>query len=201
MTLLTIAQGLAKNVGMQVPSSVVGNAAREWVEALQFINETGEELARRVDWGQLQAQTTLTGTGAAVDHALPADFARLNQGVCVKTSAGAIVRPLSRAEWSDLGPVEGSPRYFLLEGTTIALWPYLANAATATALYQSTNWTDAGAAAFTVDTQAALFDEDLVLKGAIVRWRRQKGMPYQDEEAEYEAALQDFARFNDRARF
>lgn len=201
MTLLSIAQGLAKNVGMQVPSSVVGNPAREWVEALQFSNETGEELARRVDWGQLQASATLTGTGAAINHALPSDFARLNQGICVRTSGGATVRPLSRAEWNDLTPVEGTPRYFLLEGTTIALWPYLANAATATVQYQSKNWTSAGAAAFTVDTQTSLIDEDLFLKGLIVRWRRQKGMDYADFEAEYEASLADFARFNDRARF
>jgi hypothetical protein len=67
--------------------------------------------------------------------------------------------------------------------------------------YQSKNWTSAGSAAFTVDTQTSLIDEDLMLKGLIVRWRRQKGMSYQDEEGEYEAALADFARFNDRARF
>lgn len=200
MTLLTIAQGLAKNVGMQVPTSVVGNSAREWVEALQFVNETGEELARRVDWGQLQATTTLTGTGSNTVHALPSGFARLNQGVCVRSGTSA-VRPLSRAEWNTLDPVQGTPRYFLLEGAEMTLWPFLANAATVTVQYQSKNWTSAGSSAFTVDTQTSLIDEDLMLKGLIVRWRRQKGIPYQDEEAEYEAAIQDFARFNDRARF
>lgn len=199
MTLLTIAQGLAKNVGMQVPTSVVGNSAREWVEALQFVNETGEELARRVDWGQLQASTTLTGDGTNKVHALPSDFARLNQGVCVRSGAN-IVRPLTRAEWNSLTPVEGTPRYFILEGSDLTLFPFLANAATVTVQYQSKNWTSAGANAFTVDTQTSLIDEDLMLKGLIVRWRRQKGMPYQDEEAEYEAAIQDFARFNDRGR-
>ena len=199
MTLLTIAQGLARNVGMQVPSSVVGNAAREWVEALQFANETGEELARRVDWGQLQASATLTGDGTNKVHALPAAFARLNQGVCVRAGA-SIVRPLSRAEWNTLTPVEGTPRYFLLEGAEITLFPFLADLATVTVQYQAKNWTDAGGSAFTADTQSSLIDEGLFLKGLVVRWRRQKGMPYQDEEAEYEAALADFARFNDRSR-
>lgn len=199
MSLLTLAQGLARNVGMQVPSSVVGNAAREWVETLQFANETGEELARRVDWGQLQASTTLTGDGTNKVHALPAGFSRLNQGVCVRSGA-SIVRPLSRAEWNTLTPVEGAPRYFLLEGAEMALWPFLANAATVTVQYQSDLWTDAGTSQFTADTQSSLIDEDVFLKGLVVRWRRQKGMPYQDEEAEYEAALQDVARFNDRSR-
>jgi len=200
MTLITIAQGLAKNVGMQSPTSVVGNSAREWIEALQFANETGEELARRVDWGALQGTTTLTGDGTNKVHALPAGFARLSPGITIKAGT-AIVRPLSRAEWNALTAVEGTPRYFLLEGTEVTLWPFLANAATASASYQSKLWTSAGAEAFTADDQTSLIDEDLLLKGLVVRWRRQKGMPYQDEEAEYEAALKDFAGFDDRGRF
>ena len=173
---------------------------REWQEALQFANETGEELARRVDWGALQASTTLTGDGTNKVHALPAGFSRLSRGVSVKTSSG-ILRPLSRAEWGTLTAVQGTPRYFLLEGTEVTLWPYLANASTASASYQTKNWTSAGASSFTADDQTSLMDEALFAKGLIVRWRRQKGMPYQDEEAEYEAALQDFAGFDDRSRF
>lgn len=200
MTLLTIAQGLARNVGMQVPTSVVGSTMREWQECLQFANEVGEELSRRVDWGALQATATLTGDGTNKVHALPAGFSRLSKGVAIR-SGSAIVRPLTRAEWNALTPVVGTPRYFLLEGNEVTLWPFLANAATATASYQSDLWTSAGSNAFTVDTQTSLIDEDLFLKGLIVRWRRQKGMSYQDEEAEYEAALQDVAGFDDRGRF
>lgn len=199
MSLLTIIQALSKNVGMQVQTSVVGNAAREMVEALEFANESGEELARRVDWGVLHQSATLTGDGTNAAIALPSDLARLNSGVCVR-SGGATVRPLTRAEWNALTPVEGTPRYFLLDGKTLRLWPYLAGGATVAIEYQSKNWTASGAA-FMSDGEAALINEDLLQKGLFVRWRRQKGMPYQDEEAEYEAALNDFAGFNDRSRF
>lgn len=173
---------------------------REWQECLQFANEVGEELSRRVDWGALQATATLTGDGTNKVHALPAGFSRLSKGVAIRAGV-AIVRPLTRAEWNALTPVQGTPRYFLLEGNEVTLWPFLANAATATASYQSDLWTSAGSNAFTVDTQTSLIDEDLFLKGLIVRWRRQKGMSYQDEESEYEAALQDVAGFDDRGRF
>ena len=200
MSLLTIAQGLARNVGMQVPTSVVGSTMREWQEALQFANETGEELARRVDWGALQASATLTGDGTNKVHALPAGFSRLTKGIAIRT-ATATLRPLSQAEWGGLTPVQGTPRYFLLEGSNVTLWPFLANAETVTASYQSQYWTSAGSDAFTVDSQTSLIDEDLFLKGLIARWRRQKGMDYADFEAEYEAALQDFAGFDDRSRF
>lgn len=199
MTLLTICQGLAKNVGMDIPDVIISSSAREWKEARTMADAVGEELARRVDWGQLTASTTLTGDGTNKAHSLPTAFSRVVGGIGV-SGAGGAVRPLTRAEWGDLTAAEGVPRYFLLEGDTVTLWPYLANAVTATLTYQSKNWCDNGSDAWVSDADSALIDEDLFLKGLIVRWRRQKGMDYADFEAEYEAALQDFAGFNDRSR-
>lgn len=198
MTLLTIAAGLAKNVGLAVPTVIVSSPLREWSEGLQMANETGEELARRVDWGVLRRIATLTGDGTDKDHALPADFARLSPGVAIRFGT-VIVRPLTRAEWNTLTPVGGVPRYFILEDDVVHLWPYLANAATVTASFQSKNWSNTGSA-FMADDNWSLINEDLFLKGLICRWRRQKAMDYADHEAEYEAALQDIARFDDRGR-
>lgn len=198
MTLLTIVQALSKNVGVKAPSIVATSPARGMVEALQMANEAGEELARRVDWGALQENVVLTGTGANIMHDLGASFSRLNKGVAVRAGT-AIVRPLTRAEWNTLTPVEGVPRYFLLEGNKLTLWPYLANAATVTAQFQSLNWCSAGTS-FMADTDTSLLDEGLLTKGLIARWRRQKGMDFADYEAEYEASLRDFAGFDDRSR-
>lgn len=200
MSLLSIATALANNVGMTAPDVIVTSPSRQWKEALQFANETGEELARRVDWGQLQASVTLTGDGTNKVHTLPNMFSRFNRGISLMVGTN-IVRPLSRAEWSRLVPVEGTPRYYLLEGLQVTLWPFLASAATATGHYQSAAWCSNGSTSFGADTDTSLIDENLFAKALIVRWRTQKGMPYQDEEAEFEAALRDLAQFNDRARF
>lgn len=198
MTLLTIGAALAKNVGLAVPDIMISSADRQWLEAVQFANETGEELARRVDWGSLQEAATLTGDGTAKIHTLPSGFSRINAGAAVVVGT-SIVRPLSRAEWSILVAVSGTPRYFLLEQNTVQFWPYLANAATATVQYQSLNWCSAGAT-FLADTNTIYLDEGLFAKGLAVRWRRQKQMDVADFEAEYEAMLADFARFADRSR-
>ena len=77
MSLLTIARGLAQDVGLAVPDQVVGSPKREMIELRSFADATGEELARRADWGQLQASTTLTGDGTQLAHALPAGFSRI----------------------------------------------------------------------------------------------------------------------------
>lgn len=199
MTLLTIGQGLAYNVGMDRPTVIAGSGDREHQELVKFANQTGEELARRVDWGQLQNTVTLTGSGAAGAVQLPAEFSRITSGIGV-LSDDNIVRPLTRAEWGALTPVVGTPRYFLLEGSEITLWPFLASGATVTVSTQEATWCSNGTNEFQSDAETSLIDEELFLKGLIVRWRRQKGMPYEDQEAEYEAALQNFATFDDRTR-
>jgi hypothetical protein len=200
VTLLTIAQKLAADVGLAIPDQVVGSSNRSMVEVLSFANATGEELARRADWMQLTTSTTLTGDGTNKQHAMPSGFSRLIAGAAIVNSDGSLVRPLTRAEWGTLTATEGTPRYFLLEEDTVTLWPYLADASTATAYYITENWCSNGTAAWSVDDETSLIDENLFAKGLIVRWRRQKGMDYADHEAEYEAALMDIARFNDRSR-
>lgn len=199
MTLLTIAQGLARDVGLAIPSQVIGSPERTWKEAAKFASMTGEELARRVDWGVLTATATLTGDGTALAHSLPAGFGRIAQGAAVFSGTG-IVRPLTQAEWATLPAMEGTPRYFILRENVLRLWPYLADSETVSVAYQGDLWCDNGTAEFASDDDAPLMDEELFLKGLIVRWRRQKGMEYADYEAEYESSLQDFARFDDRSR-
>lgn len=200
MSLLTIAQGLAKSTGLPVPTAVIGSNDRTWQEVLEHANAAGEELARRVDWGQLTAQTTLTGNGTDLAHSLPAAFSRVTKGAGVRTATGATVRPLSQAEWTTLASSSGTPRFFLLRDQVMRLWPYLSGT-TVTVNYQSKNWCSNGTAEWAANDDISLIDEALFLKCLEVRWRRAKGMDYADHEAEYEAALADFARFNDRSRF
>ena len=198
MSLLTICQNVARSVGIAVPTSVFGNTSRNTTVLLSLANETGEELARRVDWGDLTNSVTLAGNGANLKHPLTG-FSRISRGAAV-IGTGGIVRPLTRSEWGTLTPVSGSPRYFLLEGNAITFWPYLATGDTVSMAYQTENWCDNGKDEFTADDDAPLMDEDLFAKGLEVRWRRVQGMEYTDQETEFEAALVDNANFDDRSR-
>lgn len=205
MTLLSIAQAVAQDVGIDPPTEVVASTDRDVMELLICINTTGEEISRRVAWGALTTEETITGDGTSTAKTVGSvnpfgtSVMRLVDGVTVTTPSGSIVRPLTRAEWN-MADVEGTPRYFLFERASIRLWPYLANSATVTVRYQTSKWTSDDTLVFTKDDQTALFSEVIIVKGAIARWRRQKGMPYQDQEVEYETALAEFADFDDRGR-
>lgn len=199
MSLLTIYNRLARNVGLAESTQVVSSCKRECIEAVTMSNAVGAELARRVDFGALRKSIVLAGDGFNKVFDLGDDFSRIIDGIGVTFGAG-IIRPLTQGEWASLEAVAGSPRYFLLEGRSITLWPFLGVGADASARYQSKNWCSNGSDAWAADSDTSLIDEDLMAKGLIVRWRRQKGMPYEDFEAEYEADLADIARFDDRSR-
>lgn len=202
LTLLTIAKSVARNVGVTVPSAVLSSSVRENVLLAQFSSEAAIEIARRVDWSALRKATTITGTGANANFALPSDFSRLTAGMAVKTvSGGVAVRGgVSADEWFSLIPIEATPRYFRLLGTAISFYPYPAVAEQMSVSYQSKNWCSNDAEDWTTDDDTALVPEDLVIKGAIWRWKRHIGGDYQDYLAEFEAAIADFARFDNGAR-
>jgi len=201
MSLLTIAQDVARNTALDIPNTAIGSTDRAMINVVQFINDTGIEAARRVNWGRLRLKATVTGTGAAVDHTLPSDFSRLVKGNAVLLASGATVRgAISPDEFNSLTPIEGTPRYYSLIGNAIRFYPFLASGLTATVAYQSLNWTSASSALFTADNQTALFPEDLLVKGAIARQRRHVGQDFADHLAEYEAALADYAMYDSADR-
>ena len=200
MTILSIAQNVCLTLGMAVPDEVTGSTLREMNELQQFITETCSEVARRVQWGDLTKEQTLTGDGTAIKHDLATDFDRLTGGVCV-VGSGGVVRPLTQSEWPSITSIAGVPRYFLLQDDTIKFHPFLPIGATVQVSYQSANFVDGTASTFTNDAQSPIFDQRLVEAGTVARWRRQKGMPYQDFEAEYEALIAQQAQYDDRGRF
>lgn len=200
MTLLTIAQDVARNTALDVPPTASGSTAREIVNVVQFINDTGLELARRVNWGALRATTTITGTGVNANFALPAYYLKLIEGGAVLSGGVGLRGGLSPDEWAALTPVEGTPRFYRLRGSSISFYPFLANAATATVNYQSTAWASNGTDRLQLDAETSLIPEDLLVKGAIWRQRRHVGQDFADQIAEYEAALADYATYDARDR-
>lgn len=204
LSLLQLCIALAKNVGITVPTAVYANTDRTSLELVQCANETGDEMSRRVDWGELRGNQNLTGDGTNQQFSLNAPFQRLAPGAAVVyTDTKKIVRQLTIGEWTTLSASVDVPRYFLLEGLTMQFWPYLPSAGVVAVKFQSDNWCDNGAtnsSRFTSDTDTPLMPDRAFLQGMIVRWRRQKGMDYADFEAEYEATLRQYADFNEGAR-
>lgn len=199
MTFLSIMQGTAKNAGIAVPSTV-GGTDPDTIKLSEFINESGLEIRRRVDWRALRKVAAITGDGTAAPKPIAPDFDRLPLGLRVTAGGEPVRGSLTQDEWFGLPETEGAPRYFFLSAGQLGLWPYLAAAATASVQYQSIYWVAGDKDAMTVDGDTALFDEELVMRGAVWRWRRHVGKDFSDQMAEYEAMLSDRASFDGGVR-
>lgn len=197
--LIEIAKNVAPRIGLKIPTRISGSTDREAVEILEYLNAVGEDLTRRVDWGVLTKKAMLPGTSNPDSLLISMGLQRLAQLTAVMYG-GSIVRPLTRAEWNTITPVEGAPRYYLLEGQQISLHPFLATGDSASVTYQTINWCDNGSNEFRFDEDQPLIPSELFELGLVYRWKRQKGLPYTDFEAEYEASLNNYASFDDNSR-
>lgn len=201
MTLLSAIQNVAKNVGIEPPASVLGNNDDpDCVKLLQFANETGQELARRVDWAQMRKAKLILGTGFAGLFDLSPDYSRMVEGWGVTQDGNPVRGGLTGDEWNALAPVEGAPRYYQVIGQKISFYPFPSEGLQITAHYISTGWTSAGGSVFAADAETTLFPERLLEMGAIWRYKRHIGADYSDYLAEFEAALADLARFDGMVR-
>lgn len=194
MSFLTVMQSVAKNAGVEPPNSIVASDP-DAVLLGQFINEAGQEVARRVDWGVLRKTHTLTGDGSTAEFDLPPDFERFPLGLNVTAGMSAVRGSLTSDEWLPLALVVGTPRYFYLRGTKIAFYPFPRSGEAVRVQYQSKNWAVNGTATkLTSNNDVSVVPEGLLETGAIWRWRRHVGKDFADHVGEFEAQLADLAR-------
>lgn len=194
MSFLTVMQAVAKNAGLRVPQTI-SMSDPDHVKLAEFVNETGMEAARRVDWGSLRKIATITSLGTDSEYDIASDFDRLSIGANVAINGTVIHGSLTPDEWFALEPVQGDPRYFYLRNGKLGFYPYPASGRTIRVQYQSKNWAKGGTAtALEVDADTALIPETVLELGGIWRWRRHVGKDYSDHMAEFEAVLMDRAK-------
>jgi hypothetical protein len=200
MTLLTIASTVAKNVSIVPPEQVIGNNDPDAVILLQFINEAGQEIARRFDWSGLRKKALILGTGFDAPYDLPTDYARMGQGWGVTVDGNPVRGGLTADEWNALTPKEGMPRYFQTVGAKIQFYPFPAEGVQVTVPYISRHWTSANRATFAGDNESAVFPERLVELGATWRFLRRNKADFSDHLEEFEAAFLDLTRADEAVR-
>lgn len=203
MTFLEIMTDVAKNAGIEAPATVA-TLDPDQTKLGQFINETGREIARRVDWSALRKATTLTGTGLASEFTIANDFDRLPIGLAVMVGVATVRGSLTADEWFALDPREGTPKYFHLKNSKMSFYPYAEAGETIRVQYQSNRWvTEEATSGFdtmTKDIQDSPLSGHLIVAGAVWRWRRHIGKEFADYLAEFEALLADKARYDGGVR-
>lgn len=188
MTLATALNRACDILGLDTFQQFVGSGDDAANTMVDYAQEAGEEIARRVDWRQMLA----SGTATATPYTIPSDFQRFTPGGGMRTALGVFLRPvLNSSEWALVKSAPPSQPFYFLKGTTAEFSP--------TSIvpgvvfdYVTANFVQSGASklpAWASDSDTSLFPERLLTLGVVWRYKRQKGLVFEDELAEFEAAL------------
>ena len=189
MTLLTVINEVSDIVSLDRFDSVYGTNDPNAQTMVALAEEAGAEIARRADWKRMLK----THSGSASPELLPADYQRLVPGGAVQAADGRLFRLVANgAQWAMVVGVASAEPYCHLRGQEMLYSP-ASSAAGSTIDYVSKNWVLGDPYeerdAFRADDDTTLFPERLLKKGLIWRWRRQKGLSFEDNLAEFEADL------------
>lgn len=212
MTILTMIQAAAPEVGLLSPDTVISNQDNNVKRLLACAQREGKMLVTKKPWMVLQREHTFSTADGTAEYALPSDFsALLSDTAWNRANYDAIRGPLTAQEWQvyksgNIGggivrdrfrikrTASGNTKTFFIDPTPSAV-------ETVAFEYRSNGWCQSSGGtvqtAWAADTDTGILDEDLMVLGIIWRFKRIGGFDYTTELAEYEQEVS--RRFSDDA--
>lgn len=203
MSLLSVAQAVAEEVGLTAPSTVVGNSDKTAKLLLRLINRSGRQLAKK-NWTILQNESTFNTVASTASYSLPSGFDRLLDFTAWdRTSYWQLRGPLSPKEWqikkSALVASATLRSNFRIKPDTrvnkFFVDPTPTSAVSMVFEYASSQWVKdsgntTGKTTYALDTDVSLIDEELLELDVIWRFLNRKGFAYEEEKQEAERAIE-----------
>lgn len=155
-------------------------------QLLSLMNATGRDVAGRGEWADLFRTFDTTE-----NVALPDDFHRLTESGAVWANGEPVRVVVSPEQWAFLTQHPSSQAYCHI---TRGEMRFTGLTGTATVSYVSKNWVDGASDVITQNGDAFVFPDRVMETGVVYRWRRQKGLPYDDQLAEHEAEIETALR-------
>ena len=201
MSLLTIIQDAAKDIGLIKPSLVIGTSDEQTKQLYSLLVRDGQDLLRRFDWQALTKEVSFTTLAAETQTALTtvaSDFYRfVDESMFNRTQHWQVVGPLSGRQWQRVkswGAQVGVVNYFRIRGGDILFYPTPSAGDSVYFEYISNKWIESAGgtakAAFTADDDVTVIDEDILTVGTKWRFLRANGMDYSEEFRSYETGLE-----------
>lgn len=192
MTLLTIARAVADEVGVDRPSSVIGNPQPHVQKILRAANKVGTQLMKKVAWQVLQTEQTFTSVATELQTSiLPSAFDRMiPETFWNRTDYQLISEAQTPVEWQNLKATSyaGNPKY-RLRGGNLYILPIMSAGKTLAYEYVSRNWCQSsggtGQTAWAADTDTGVLDEELLTRASILVYLTTEGLPFGTAEASF----------------
>lgn len=203
MTLLSICQDVATDVGVAKPTVIVGNADETATRLLSAAQAALKSLGKAHNWLVLNTEYTFSTVASQADYSLPSDFSRLeNYTLWDRTNFERLRGPLTPQDWqkyksSILADTVTTWKKFRIRnvsGTTkFSIHPTPDAVESLVFEYVSKNFCESsggtGQTKWQADADVGVVDEDLIFLGTRWRFMNRLGIPYDEEKDEYEREL------------
>lgn len=205
MSLLTICQNVARDIGLVVPSSIIGNDDETAARLLAQCRRELYELRNRYDWTILQVEHTFALVDGTASYALPSDFDRqINETDWNRTDTWRLIGPTSPQQWQSVksGAISSAPRFrWRIKRTSTTAEFYVdptpgsdEDGETLVYEYISKNAildNDGSTlkAEWAEDADTCLLDEQLIEMGVTWRILKRIGLAYGEERMSYEDSV------------
>lgn len=202
MSLLTICQKAARKLSIVPPTAITSATSNKDAMLLyELAQEEGYELSRRAQWSALRKEHTFTTLAADSQGAasIPDDYSfYVMETFFDRTQRREVFGPMSPAEWQTYKSrlIVPSDPHFIERGSELLMAPEQAAGHLMAYEYISTNWARSASgdeqSEFLADNDTHIWKSDEILKrGVIWRWKKQKSLNYEDERENYERMVAD----------
>ena len=193
MTVETVLRNVLLQIGLDRPDAQITSDDYEMRQIAALMNAAGEDIAGRAEWSGLYRDWAVPGGLDKAD--LPPDFRKLAEKGAARLG-GKGFRPIrlvvAPEQWAFLAVRPSAQPYCHLAQGKLLFSPALP-ASGAAIRYVCKYWVE-GKTEITQNGDRLSIPERLVEKGTIWRWKRQKGLAYDDMLAEFEADLADYIK-------
>lgn len=204
MTLLSLTQDAADEIGIRRPTSVIGSSDPEVQKLLRYAKKEGKELPKRGEWQELRTPSTFTSVATETQTGMvPTDLARfVNETFWNRSARRMLFGPLNSQQWQTLKAMSSSPIVdtFTYYGNNILIQPVPAAGQTYAFDYITRNYcADAGGtplAVWTADTDVGRIPEEIFTLGIVWRFLQGEGLPFQTAQATYETQIRQYLTGN-----
>ncbi len=194
MTVLSAIQNASAVIALNRPAVVFSSTEREHFELQVLANACASHIARDYEWQALKMLGHVAGNGSTRSFALPADYDRmLKEGeLWSDRLQSPLAHIISTDGWLELDIRQAEPMTgaWTLINSEIAVRPAPMSGETLSFYYMSSRWArdrDGNVKeAFTVDDDAFRLSENLLTLCMIWKWRANKGLPYAQDQENYE---------------
>lgn len=208
MTVLSAIQNVSASIALDRPEAVFSSTEREHFELQVLANTAGLYIAKDYEWQALKVVATLTGDGIKTAFDLPADYDRMLKEAELRSSRyiTALTHITDSDQWLDMeirqfNQVAGM---WTLYGGQVHIRPTPAPGQEVKFFHMSKLWAKDDQSTlkdgFTKDTDIFRLSETLLELCMIWKWRALKGLPYAQDQDNYEDAKEKLITADKGAR-